>query len=598
MEKNLDKKLYNDYLNGEKEAFNFLYNKYKSKIEYFIYNIVKDYQKAEDLTQETFIYVMQNEIKENCSFKYYVYLIAKSKAFNYINVENRRNEIKELYLDNNEEIEKDVLEIITKEETKKEVLEAIELLDEEYKNAIYLVNVEGLSYKETAEILGESVQNIKNLVHRGKKQLKKILLKKGFNEMNKVSKVIVFIVCTGIIVSGVVFAKDIQEFIKNKFNLSKGVETAIENGYIAESNDDYIFCNTSIEDETNEQPLNYINIGVKINSYLIDDSNLSMEISFKYDSKLKELVNIDNMNTISLLDLIIIDDENRILYDGGVSNKEAFENYCNENNLSYTFGNCNENYLNSGLNSFKSSEDSSENEISYIYNFYVEDENYPKSKKLNLIFKKIEFYEELADQSVVLSGDWNISLDIPEKMYNGVEGNYSVIKCENDNFDIYTAKVTETGFELGLIINGLENPTYPVELDEEEKRFYESISTGNVGQGLRITEEALTEFYTTSPYKDLYENYYTKHFPTSIKAVRIYMPWIEETEGCYIQNSNGNKYYISESGCAKRRNSFNEDNTYEFYNKFDMTQYDATDNIIAVIELYGSPVKIWLKRNS
>ena len=37
MEKDLDKKLYNDYLNGEKEAFEILYNKYKNKIEYFIW---------------------------------------------------------------------------------------------------------------------------------------------------------------------------------------------------------------------------------------------------------------------------------------------------------------------------------------------------------------------------------------------------------------------------------------------------------------------------------------------------------------------------------------------------------------------------------
>ena len=63
MEKDLDKKLYNDYLNGEKEAFEILYNKYKNKIEYFIYNIVKDYQKAEDIAQETFIYVIQHQMR-------------------------------------------------------------------------------------------------------------------------------------------------------------------------------------------------------------------------------------------------------------------------------------------------------------------------------------------------------------------------------------------------------------------------------------------------------------------------------------------------------------------------------------------------------
>lgn len=221
MEKDLDKKLYNDYLNGEKEAFEILYNKYKNKIEYFIYNIVKDYQKAEDIAQETFIYVIQHQMRENSSFKYYIYLVARSKALNYINVEKRRNEITEKYLTNdNEQIEKDVLDIITTEESKKELLESIELLDERYKNAIYLVNIEGLSYEETSKILGETLQNTKNLIHRGKKQLRKILLKKGFNEMNKVLKIFVIIICITIALSGIVYATTViyNKYIKNNTN--------------------------------------------------------------------------------------------------------------------------------------------------------------------------------------------------------------------------------------------------------------------------------------------------------------------------------------------------------------------------------------------
>lgn len=221
MEKDLDKKLYNDYLNGEKEAFEILYNKYKNKIEYFIYNIVKDYHKAEDIAQETFIYVIQHKTRENSSFKYYIYLVARSKALNYINVEKRRNEITEKYLTNdNEQIEKDVLDIITTEESKKELLESIELLDERYKNAIYLVNIEGLSYEETSKILGETLQNTKNLIHRGKKQLRKILLKKGFNEMNKVLKIFVIIICTTIALSGIVYATTViyNKYIKNNTN--------------------------------------------------------------------------------------------------------------------------------------------------------------------------------------------------------------------------------------------------------------------------------------------------------------------------------------------------------------------------------------------
>ena len=55
IKKDIDLELYNKYLDGDKKAFETLYNKYKGKIEYFIYNMIKDFQKAEDLTQETFI---------------------------------------------------------------------------------------------------------------------------------------------------------------------------------------------------------------------------------------------------------------------------------------------------------------------------------------------------------------------------------------------------------------------------------------------------------------------------------------------------------------------------------------------------------------
>ena len=207
MEKDLDIELYNEYLDGNKEAFETLYNKYEKKIQYFIYNIVKDYQRAEDITQDVFIYIMQNRIKQGYTFKYYIYLVAKSRAYNHINTEKNRMKINEQYFSNeSDQVEQDVADIVTRNEKRKEILNAIDMLDNKYKNAIYLVKIEELTYKETAQILGMSVQNVKNLIHRGKKQLRKILLKKGFDEMNKVSKVIIAILCISILLAGGVYA--------------------------------------------------------------------------------------------------------------------------------------------------------------------------------------------------------------------------------------------------------------------------------------------------------------------------------------------------------------------------------------------------------
>ena len=215
MEKDFDIRLYNEYLNGQKSAFEMLYNKYKEKIKYFVYNIVKDYQKAEDITQDVFIYVLQNEIKQGYSFKYYIYLVARSRAYNYVNAEKRRTEINEKYFSSKtEQIEQDISEIITKNEEKKEIINAINMLDDRYRNALYLVKIEELTYQETAQILGESIPNVKNLIHRGKKELRKILIKKGFDEMKKVSKITLLVICISIVLAGGAYAtiKIVEKF--------------------------------------------------------------------------------------------------------------------------------------------------------------------------------------------------------------------------------------------------------------------------------------------------------------------------------------------------------------------------------------------------
>lgn len=233
MDKDLDLKLYGDYLNGETKAFEILYLKYKNKIKYFIYNIVKDSDKAEDITQEVFIYILKSKIKDEYSFKYYIYLIAKSRAINYLNTEKRRTEINDMYIAiDNLRNEEDVSEIITKQEQQEELIKAINLLDEKYKNAIFLVKLEGLSYKETAEILNISIQNVKNLIHRGKKELRKILVKKGFEEMNKISKIVVIVICVSVILSGIVYAT--TYYIKNvwqepeKYNWKEEMKVTLE----------------------------------------------------------------------------------------------------------------------------------------------------------------------------------------------------------------------------------------------------------------------------------------------------------------------------------------------------------------------------------
>ena len=278
MENDIDLKLYNEYLNGEKSAFEILYNKYKNKIQYFIYNIIKDYQKAEDITQEVFIYVIQNKIKEGYTFKYYIYLVAKCRAYNYINSENRKKEINEQYFSKeNAQIEEDIIDIITKNEKRKEVLESINLLEDKYKNAIYLSNIEGLPYKETAEILGETVPNIKNLVHRGKSKLRKILIKKGFDDMNKSLKVLLIVILVGTILSRVVYAGAV-----------------IYNNYIKNNRNHNISMNPSYQSTIDENTINNLWVGTLDLAWKELENKLEMD---KIDLQDGNLPVVDDLNS-------------------------------------------------------------------------------------------------------------------------------------------------------------------------------------------------------------------------------------------------------------------------------------------------------------
>ncbi len=82
---------------------------------------------------------------------------------------------------------------------------------------------------------GETIENTKILVHRGKKELRKILLKKGFDEMNKVLKLFIIVALTTIMLTGITYASSI--LIDNIKNMLKSyeVEETVVNEPVSET---------------------------------------------------------------------------------------------------------------------------------------------------------------------------------------------------------------------------------------------------------------------------------------------------------------------------------------------------------------------------
>ena len=99
-----DKRLYKEFLDGNNKAFNTIISKYEKNLIYFITRYVKDIDIAQDIYQDTVMYLLEHKEKydDKYSLKAYLYLIAKSRAINYLNskkrnvpIENYENSLQE-----------------------------------------------------------------------------------------------------------------------------------------------------------------------------------------------------------------------------------------------------------------------------------------------------------------------------------------------------------------------------------------------------------------------------------------------------------------------------------------------------------------------
>lgn len=180
LDKRTDIELYQDFLNGNNESFNLIIKRYRKSLISFILRYVRNLEIAEDLAQDTFLYVLVN--KKEYDFKYtlktYLYTIAKCRAINYLRKQKRLVAFDEKYLLEMETI--DINETLIKEEEKKIIYKAIKKLKQDYQVIIYLRDFQGFSYKEIGKILNKTIPQTKMLIHRARKSLSKILKKEGY----------------------------------------------------------------------------------------------------------------------------------------------------------------------------------------------------------------------------------------------------------------------------------------------------------------------------------------------------------------------------------------------------------------------------------
>jgi RNA polymerase sigma-70 factor (ECF subfamily) len=174
---------------GFEDGFRELIRRYQRPVFSLIYRMVRDRELAEDLSQETFVKVLNaiDSYRPEFKFSSWIFKIANNAAIDHL----RRRELDTLSLEGApdattpDRVEATALQIGDHAESALDELEArelgsaieqaIEALRPEYRSCILLRHVEGRSYEEIAEILELPLGTVKTYIHRARAQLKQAL---------------------------------------------------------------------------------------------------------------------------------------------------------------------------------------------------------------------------------------------------------------------------------------------------------------------------------------------------------------------------------------------------------------------------------------
>lgn len=170
---------YRRFLNGEESAFDEIMRQYRDSLTFFINRFVNDYDAAEDIAIDVFMYITihPHRYSFKVSLKTYLFMLGRSRALDYLRKKKRRQEIP--LAENDEWLHYDFQSLVEKKEKGRILSEAIEKLPQDMKTAIHLVYFEELTYKEAAKVMKKNVKQVDNLIYRGKKELSDLLGKEG-----------------------------------------------------------------------------------------------------------------------------------------------------------------------------------------------------------------------------------------------------------------------------------------------------------------------------------------------------------------------------------------------------------------------------------
>ena len=191
----LDEKQFISLLNENKDrAYQMLVNAYASQIYNVCFNLLRNQEDAEDVTQEVFttVFLSIDTFSGSSKLSTWIYAIALNKSKEFLRNKTRKKRFGFMLRIDNEEsfsVTNSIVEfehpgVLLENKQRTELLfSAIDKLAETQREAYLLHKIEGLSYTEIADIMKTSVSSVESLMFRAKKRLQELL--KDYYEKNE-----------------------------------------------------------------------------------------------------------------------------------------------------------------------------------------------------------------------------------------------------------------------------------------------------------------------------------------------------------------------------------------------------------------------------
>jgi RNA polymerase sigma-70 factor (ECF subfamily) len=161
--------------NGDKSAYEALVIKHRAKAINFAYSFISDLYESEDIVQECFakVYINRMSYKPLNAFKTYLFTVIRNSCIDYLR-KNKKN--RKVNLDDISKIADDISpeDSFIQTERMIKIFRHLDSLPDDYKTALYLLAFDEMSYEQIAKVMQKSINQIKVIIHRARKKLKKL----------------------------------------------------------------------------------------------------------------------------------------------------------------------------------------------------------------------------------------------------------------------------------------------------------------------------------------------------------------------------------------------------------------------------------------